>query len=115
MDINITFSSSKKKFNFDLRTIALNRVEHIENLLLASSKNPYIKTISSNNTEGFHELGIMGKGLFLNQDYKSWRYNRHFFTQAILSPKFSNEAVHLANKLFNELESYWDKLYLKEG
>ncbi|EXX61231.1 cytochrome P450 [Rhizophagus irregularis DAOM 181602=DAOM 197198] len=115
------FESSHKKygdlfeFNFDLRTIALNRVEHIEKLLLASSKNPYIKTISSNNTEGFHELGIMGKGLFLNQDYKSWRYNRHFFTQAILSPKFSNEAVHLANKLFNELESYWDKLYLKEG
>ncbi|POG67692.1 cytochrome P450 [Rhizophagus irregularis DAOM 181602=DAOM 197198] len=57
----------------------------------------------------------MGKGILLNQDLKPWRYNRHFFSQAILSPKFANEALHLINKLFNELEGYWDKLYLKEG
>ncbi|PKC02398.1 hypothetical protein RhiirA5_425305, partial [Rhizophagus irregularis] len=63
------------EFNLNTRTITLGRVDHIEKLLLASSKNPYIKTISDNDTKGFHELEMMGKGLFFNQDYKSWRYN----------------------------------------
>ncbi|PKY30877.1 hypothetical protein RhiirB3_419128, partial [Rhizophagus irregularis] len=89
--------------------------KYIEKLLLASSKNPYIKKFSYKDSKGFHELGLMGKGILLNQDLKPWRYNRHFFSQAILSPKFANEALHLINKLFNELEGYWDKLYLKEG
>ncbi|CAB5212029.1 unnamed protein product [Rhizophagus irregularis] len=115
------FESNHKKYgdlfelHFDTRIIALNRLEYIEKLLLASSKNPYIRKISDNDSKGYHELGIMGKGILLNQDFKSWRYNRHFFTQAILSPKFVNEAPLLINKLFNELESYWDKLYIKEG
>ncbi|GES83738.1 cytochrome P450 [Rhizophagus clarus] len=103
------------EFRFGTRTIALNRIEYIEKFLSVSSKNPYIKRIPDDDCKGFHELGIMGKGVFLNQDYNSWKYNRHFFTQAVLSPKFSNEAIHLINKLFNELEGYWDKLYLKEG
>ncbi|GBB88002.1 hypothetical protein RclHR1_14500004 [Rhizophagus clarus] len=103
------------EFHFDTRVIVLNRVEYIEKLLLASSKNPYIKKFSDKDTKGFHELGLMNKGILLNQDLKSWRYNRHFFSQAILSPKFANEATHWINTLFNELDSYWDKLYLKNG
>src|SRR5687768_9576050 len=72
------FESSQKKygdlfeFNFDTRTITLNRVDHIEKLLLSSSKNPYIRKIPDSGSKGFHELELMGKGLFLNQDYKSW-------------------------------------------
>ncbi|EXX51654.1 C-22 sterol desaturase [Rhizophagus irregularis DAOM 197198w] len=68
--------------------------------------------MNDNNCKGFHELGVLGKGILLNQDYKSWRYNRNFFSQAILSPKFSDEAINWTNKLFNELENYWDKLYI---
>ncbi|PKK61587.1 hypothetical protein RhiirC2_791601 [Rhizophagus irregularis] len=37
-----------------------------------------------------------------------------FFNQAILSPKFTNEAIDQTNKLFNELESYWSNLFLKK-
>ncbi|PKY57944.1 cytochrome P450 [Rhizophagus irregularis] len=69
--------------------------------------------LSEDDSKGYHELGIMGKGLVLNQEFKSWRYNRHFFTQAILSPKFVHETTYWTSKLFEELESYWDKLYLK--
>ncbi|GBB88003.1 hypothetical protein RclHR1_14500005 [Rhizophagus clarus] len=120
-DLRNFFEYNHKKYgdlfevHFDTRVIVLNRVDHIEKLLLASSKNPFIKKISNHDSRGFHELGIMGKGILLNQDFKSWRYNRHFFTQAILSPKFANEATHWINILVNELESYWDKLYLKDG
>ncbi|GES89993.1 cytochrome P450 [Rhizophagus clarus] len=58
-------------------------VEQFEKLLLSSSRNPFIKRLSTRDT--------------------------------ILSPKFANEAVHLINIIFNELEGYWDKLYFKEG
>ncbi|PKY58752.1 hypothetical protein RhiirA4_412226, partial [Rhizophagus irregularis] len=80
------FESSQKKY------------DHIEKLLLSSSKNPYIRKIPDSGSKGFHELELMGKGLFLNQDYKSWRYY----------------PVHWTNELFNELENYWDKLYLRK-
>ncbi|PKY58910.1 hypothetical protein RhiirA4_481223 [Rhizophagus irregularis] len=35
-------------------------------------------------------------------------------THAILSPKFTDEAIDHTNKLFSELESYLSKLFLKE-
>ncbi|PKC56392.1 hypothetical protein RhiirA1_542127 [Rhizophagus irregularis] len=60
------------------------------------------------------EIGSLRKGLAFNNDYKSWMFNNHFFNQAILSPKFTNEAIDQTNKLFNELESYWSKLFLKK-
>jgi hypothetical protein len=66
------------------------------------------------NSKGFEELGISGKGILINNDFKSWKYNRQFFTQAILSPKFTNEAIDWTNKLFDELDNYWNKLYLEE-
>ncbi|RGB28472.1 cytochrome P450 [Rhizophagus diaphanus] len=56
------------------------------------------------NYEGLKELGLEGKGLVYNNNYKSWIFNHQFFNQAILSPKFTNEVI----------ESYWDKLLLKE-
>jgi cytochrome P450 len=113
------FNSNHKKYGdlfevyFEVRIINLNRTEYVEKLLSASTKNPYIMKLSEDDSKGYHELGIMGKGLVLNQDFISWRYNRHFFTQAILSPKFVHEATYWTSKLFNELESYWDKLYIK--
>ncbi|RGB29067.1 cytochrome P450 [Rhizophagus diaphanus] len=68
------------EFHFDTRFIALNKIEHIEKLLLSSSKNPYIKKMNDKNCKGFHELGVL--------------------------------AINWTNKLFNELENYWDKLYI---
>jgi cytochrome P450 len=102
------------EFYLDARTIGLNRPEHIEKLFSASPKNPYIRTDSNNGGKGYQELGIWEKGIFHNQDFTSWKFNRNFFTQTTLSPKFPNEATHLVNKVFDELESYWDKLYLNK-
>ncbi|PKY38466.1 cytochrome P450 [Rhizophagus irregularis] len=94
------------------RTIVLSKIEYIEKLLTPSTKNSHVMRYPD--SEGLKELGIEGKGILLNQDLKSWKYNRHFFTQAILSPKFTNEAINWTNRLFNELEGYWNKLFLKE-
>ncbi|GES95419.1 cytochrome P450 [Rhizophagus clarus] len=112
------YDSNHKKYGdlyevyFGTRVIVLNRSEYVEKLLSASKKNPFITKLSEDDSKGFHELGIMGKGILLNQEFQSWVYNRHFFTQAILSPKFVHEVTYWTSKLFNELESYWDKLYI---
>jgi hypothetical protein len=91
------------------RTIVLCRPEYLESFL---SKNAY--GIRVKDSSAVEELGVKGKGIAINNDFKLWTFNRHFFDQAILSPKFTDEAIDWTNKLFNELESYWDNLFLKE-
>ncbi|RGB33683.1 cytochrome P450, partial [Rhizophagus diaphanus] len=82
------------------RFIILCRAKYIKKLLTPSTKNSH----------GLEELGVSGKGILINNNFKSWKYNRQFFAQAILSPKFTNEAIDWTNKLFNELEAYFDTL-----
>ncbi|EXX53165.1 cytochrome P450 [Rhizophagus irregularis DAOM 181602=DAOM 197198] len=97
-------------YTINIRTIVLCQRKYLDNILSKNThemKIPKCKILTK-------ELGSEGKGLTLNNDYKSWMFNRHFFNQAILSPKFTNEAIEQTNKLFNELESYWSKLFLKE-
>ncbi|GBC01064.1 hypothetical protein RclHR1_04050007 [Rhizophagus clarus] len=94
------------------RFIVLSRVEYADKLLTPSTKNPHIARLPY--IRGLEELGVQGKGLLLNGNYKTWKYNRQFFTQAVLSPKFTNEAIYWTNQLFGELEGYWNKLFLKE-
>ncbi|CAG8443628.1 13447_t:CDS:2 [Funneliformis caledonium] len=94
------------------RRIILSRTEYVEKLLSPSIKNQYMVRFPY--TQGLDELGIMGRGLLANHNLRSWSYNRHFFTQAILAPKFTKKAIDWTNELFNELEIYWNKLYLKD-
>ncbi|CAB4395418.1 unnamed protein product [Rhizophagus irregularis] len=117
-DLKLYFINNHKKYGdifevyLGIRRIVLNRPEDIEKLLMPSTKSQYLMRFPY--TEGLDEIGMMGKGILANHNLKSWRYNRQFFTQAILAPKFTNEAIDWTNKLFNELEGYWNKLYLKE-
>ncbi|PKK74027.1 hypothetical protein RhiirC2_775322 [Rhizophagus irregularis] len=67
-----------------------------------------------NNSIKPEEFGTKGKGILFNNNFKSWVFNRQFFSQAILSLKFTDEAIDWINKLFDELESYWNKLFLEE-
>ncbi|EXX57807.1 C-22 sterol desaturase [Rhizophagus irregularis DAOM 197198w] len=92
-----------------LRCIVLCRAEYLEDFLSKSTHG-----MRSANYKGLKELGIEGKGITYNNNFKSWTFNRHFFNQAILSPKFTNEVIDWTNELFNELEGYWDKLFSRE-
>jgi hypothetical protein len=94
------------------RSISLGRAEYTEPFLVPSTKNLTITRTPRFNV--FDDLGITGKGIVVNQHYKSWRYNRQFFTAAFLAPRFNQKAIEWTNELFNELEGYWDKLYLKD-
>ncbi|KAF0543017.1 cytochrome P450 [Gigaspora margarita] len=61
-------------------------------------------------SEGYEEYGMAGRGIIVNHDIKSWRYNRHFFNKAILTPSFNNKAVKWTNIMIQELEGYWKSL-----
>ncbi|EXX70431.1 hypothetical protein RirG_087510 [Rhizophagus irregularis DAOM 197198w] len=94
------------------RSIILCRREYLENFLSLSEKNAH--WMRFNNSIKPEEFGTKGKGILFNNNFKSWVFNRQFFSQAILSPKFTDEAIDWINKLFDELESYWNKLFLEE-
>ncbi|CAB4398969.1 unnamed protein product [Rhizophagus irregularis] len=98
------------EINNTMRIIVLCRSEYFEDLSTKKSK----LEMRCPDYEGLKELGVVGKGITYNNNFKSWTFNRHFFNQAILSPKFTNEVIDWTNELFNELESYWDRLFLKE-
>ncbi len=56
------------------------------------------------------DLKIFRIGLMHNHKIDSWKYNRKFFSQAILAPSFANEALDWAHKLFYEMENYWKEI-----
>ncbi|PKK36855.1 hypothetical protein RhiirC2_805562, partial [Rhizophagus irregularis] len=91
------------EINGSLRSIVICQTEYLEDFL---SKSTY--EMRCPNYKGIEELGIEGKGLSYNNNFKTWTFNRHFFNQAILSPKFTDEVIDCTNKHFNELESFWD-------
>ncbi|PKC06649.1 hypothetical protein RhiirA5_360034 [Rhizophagus irregularis] len=61
------------------RMIILCRPDLIENMNIPSTKSKY--PIRLHNTEGFAEYGLDGVGVALNNDLKSWKYNRQFLVK----------------------------------
>ncbi|CAG8622163.1 3994_t:CDS:2 [Racocetra persica] len=91
------------------RRIILSRPEYVEKLLSTSTKHTTFSA-RTHHVQGLEELKVLDKGLLFNNNLKSWRFNRQFFTQAILTPSFKNDAVSWSHKLFEELDGYWKSL-----
>ncbi|GBB86620.1 hypothetical protein RclHR1_01300005 [Rhizophagus clarus] len=90
------------------RRIILCRGDYIENMF-DPSKNaiyfhrfPYLKDLEDSK--------IFGTGILANYNYNSWKYNRTFFSQAILAPSFANETLNQGHQLFYEMENFWKKI-----
>jgi hypothetical protein len=90
------------------RNIILCKQDLIENMNIPSSKTNY--PIRFQITEGVIEYGFDGVGIIFNNDYKSWRYNRQFFSQGMMTPSFNYQAIKWTNELCNEMEVYWNNL-----
>ncbi|KAF0482372.1 cytochrome P450 [Gigaspora margarita] len=86
------------------RCIILSRPEYIEKFMSQTffAKLPYF--------QGLDEIGIYGHAIAFNVDEKSWKYNKQFFTQALLPPRVIDTFVKSTNKLFEELSGYWKSL-----
>ncbi|CAB4399031.1 unnamed protein product [Rhizophagus irregularis] len=90
------------------RSIILCRTEFIENMNIPTTKTKY--PFRFHITEGLTEYGYIGTGLVNNNDHKSWKYNRQFFSQAMMTPSFNHQSIEWTNELWNEMEFYWNKL-----
>ncbi|GBB96101.1 hypothetical protein RclHR1_26820001 [Rhizophagus clarus] len=90
------------------RLIILCRPDLVVKMNIPSTKTNYPTRLHI--TEGFMEYELGGKGLTFNNDHKSWKYNRQFFSQALMTPSFNHLAVEWTNELWNEMESYWNNL-----
>ncbi|KAF0376318.1 cytochrome P450 [Gigaspora margarita] len=91
---------------FVCRRILISRPEYVERILASSSKDTTF-LIKLPYSEGLEELGIAGKGIIVNHDIKSWKFNRQFFNQVIFTTNFNNKVVKWINVLTQELEGYW--------
>ncbi|CAG8672768.1 7188_t:CDS:2, partial [Racocetra persica] len=89
------------------RCIILTRPEYIEKCASSLKKFTY--------SQGLDELGFYGQGVSANEDYEKWKYNKQFFTQAILAPRFMDNVAKSTNKLFEELSGYWQSLGMQNA
>ena len=65
--------------------------------------------------EGFEEFGMARKGILMNHDFKSWRFNRMFFTKTIMNKNFLDEAIETIQERFKEMNGYWNNSLNEKG
>ena len=65
--------------------------------------------------EGYEELGTVRNGILVNHDFKSWRFNRMFFTKTIMNKIFLDEAIEIIQVGFKEMNGYWNNSLNEKG
>jgi hypothetical protein len=56
------------------------------------------------------EYGWKDLGIFANNIYKSWKYQRQFFIQAMMASNFNRQTIEWITELWEEMEIYWNNL-----
>src|ERR1044072_881174 len=84
------------------RRIVLARADYVEKLMLSTKKSNYIRK-TPKDPPAYHEIGIANRGILFNNHIPTWRFNRQFLTQAVLTPSFSKEASCWTLIIFKEL------------
>ncbi|RHZ83668.1 hypothetical protein Glove_89g62 [Diversispora epigaea] len=90
------------------RQIIITRAEYIESLLSSSH------TIRTPNNGLLDLFDLDKKGLGLNHDYNTWKFNRHIFLQAMMPLTNSPKPGNFVNILFEEMSNYWIDLKQKD-
>ncbi|GBC07861.1 hypothetical protein RclHR1_07730014 [Rhizophagus clarus] len=88
------------------RIIVLCRIDLIKNMNITSTKTKY--PFRNIQLEGAVEYGL--QGIASNNDLKSWKYKRQFYSQAMMTPSFNYQAIEWTNELWNEMETCWNNL-----
>src|SRR4051794_2585857 len=90
------------------RQIFIGRLDVIDKLFNPSSKTNFkFRTLYKT---GLDEFGISGYGVAFNHDYNAWQFNRQFFTQALLTPSFSQFSLVQSQKFLQETINCWNDL-----
>jgi cytochrome P450 len=92
------------------RTIFVCRADLIDSMNVPSStKSKYPLRFEELN-DGLDEYGVNGIGVVSNNHVPSWKFNRQFFSQSMMTPSFNIQTIEWARELWEEMESYWNKL-----
>ena len=83
------------------RQIFVGRMSAINKLFNPSSKTNF--KMRNLGEFGLSEFGVSGYGVVFNHDYKSWSFNRHFFTQVMLTPSFTQICLNKTRQLAQEM------------
>jgi len=97
----------------NLRYILTTRKDYIEKFLSSSTKSKYM--IRNAYNEGYEELGTARKGILVNHDFKSWRFNRMFFTKTTMNKIFLDKAIETIQERFKEMNGYWNDSLNEKG
>jgi len=87
------------------RFIMLSKYEHIVGMFGYSLDSKYMRRVP--HLTGLEELDIAGKGVALNHNVNTWKYNRQFISRALLTPSFSAYAVTWTQRLVEEMMEFW--------
>ncbi|CAG8656620.1 14131_t:CDS:2, partial [Funneliformis mosseae] len=87
------------------RFIFLSHHSLTENIYIPNVNNKFFARIQIPFMEN---IGLQ-HGLIFNNNYQIWKRNRKFVVQSLMSPRFLRRFTLLAQSLFNENESFWDK------
>ena len=87
------------------------RTEYIDKMLVPSMGNYMIRFPMKAATKA---LGIEGKGLTMNYDLTSWKFNRQFYSKFMMTPRFNVAAIKWTNELSEEMMRYWMDLGKKK-
>ncbi|CAG8674911.1 15415_t:CDS:2 [Cetraspora pellucida] len=118
-DVRLFYENCQKKYGdvceislAGLNYVILSRPEYIEKIL-----SPTSFIVKTPQLQGLEELGFYNRGVAFNEDYKSWSYNRRFFSRALLGLKFMNLTITSTNKLYEEMKmdfSAWFHAFMND-
>ncbi|CAG8525437.1 1935_t:CDS:2, partial [Cetraspora pellucida] len=90
------------------RRIVLSKPDYFENLL--SNSTNLALFARQEYPPDVNLLQTFGRGMFLNNNYDTWKINRYFLLQSVSTLGFNKEAIKSITGLFEELDGYWNLL-----
>nr|CAG8620210.1 2595_t:CDS:2 [Entrophospora candida] len=115
LDIDAFYHSLSKKYGGEgiyeapiggKRQILFTRADYIEDFFL-SSMNVANHAIRTEKDVLLDIFDLDRKGIALNFDHHSWKFNREMFTQAIMPLTYSPKPSKYVNALFEEMSNCW--------
>ncbi|CAJ0829217.1 4865_t:CDS:2 [Entrophospora sp. SA101] len=95
------------------RQLIINNLQITERVLSPLRNSNYIMRSTPN--KGLDELGKSNQGIVVNRDINKWAHNRKILIRAIMAPNALKFSADLVNRVFKDLETYWDSLINEMG
>ncbi|CAG8481131.1 7391_t:CDS:2 [Ambispora leptoticha] len=95
------------------RIVVTCNAELMDKLVDPSTKTNFFKRHPENSN--ISELGYNAHGIFFNQTFEGWKFNRKFLSKSLMSPKFQAELLQQQQELFCDASNYLDLLSSKIG